>query len=259
MSRKSARTKKKMANKLVKNNETKVTNKPVEDVVENTNTNESTGTNYLVTAGDGSCYVYFDTEFTTLSKNSELISIGLVDSDGRTFYAEFNDYNEKKVNDWVFENVYKNLDYPDTILEGNNWTITGTKAEVRTQLMLWLDKFVSKNKPVQFVSDVCHYDFVLLVDLLTGGATAMDLPKWVVPCCLDLNQDISTTLYRNIPEGVTEEEFNKNYIPLATAFDINREECVKDLTGFDEPVKKHNALYDAKVIRAIHRHIWNIK
>lgn len=225
----------------------------------NKTTNTNSNKNYLVTAGDSSCYVYFDTEFTSLRKDAELISIGLVDSDGRTFYAEFKDFNEKKVDDWVFENVYKNLEYPDTVLEGNNWTITGTRDEVRTQLMLWLDKFVAKNKPVQFVSDVCHYDFVLLVDLLTGGQTAMELPKWVVPCCLDLNQDLAGSLYRKVPEGKTEEEFNKNYIPLATAFDISREECVKDMEGFNEEVKKHNALYDAKVIRAIHRYMWNIK
>ena len=37
--------------------------------------------------------VFFDTEFTGLHRNTTLISIGLVSEDGRTFYAEFNDYD----------------------------------------------------------------------------------------------------------------------------------------------------------------------
>lgn len=214
---------------------------------------------YMVTVGDSSCYVYFDCEFTDLKKNAELISIGLIDSDGRTFYAEFNDYSENKVTDWVEENVYKYLEYPDTVLEGEHWTISGKKSEVRTQLMFWLDKFVSRNKPVQFVSDVCHYDMVLLIDLLTGGGSSMDLPSWISPCCLDINQDLATSLYRDVPEGMTEEEFNKNFIPLKEAFNISREDCVKDFDEFNNNYKKHNALYDAKVIRAIHQYLWNIK
>ena len=36
--------------------------------------------------------IFFDTEFTGLHKDTSLISIGLVDEDGKTFYAEFLDY-----------------------------------------------------------------------------------------------------------------------------------------------------------------------
>lgn len=38
--------------------------------------------------------IFFDTEFTGLHKNTTLISIGCVDENGRTFYAELTDYDE---------------------------------------------------------------------------------------------------------------------------------------------------------------------
>ena len=215
-----------------------------------------------ITAGDRTCYVYFDCEFTGLRKKADLISIGLVDCDGNTFYAEFTDYDIQQCDGWIFENVIKNLQKPETVLEGKNWTMQGTKNEIRTQLMFWLDSlFVKNNKPVQFVSDVCHYDFVFLIDLILGddNSTAIRLPQWISPCCVDINQDIATSLYRTIPEGSTEEEFNKNYIPAASAFTISRGECVKGIKSFNYEGNEHNSLYDALVIRAIHQNLWNIE
>ena len=43
-----------------------------------------------------------------------------------------------------------------------------------------------------FVSDVSHYDMVLLIDLLVGNAKM--LPKFITPACHDINQDIATML-----------------------------------------------------------------
>lgn len=209
----------------------------------------------LITAGDEECYVYFDTEFTGLRKNTDLISIGLVNHKGDTFYAELNDFDENKCDDWIIDNVYANLTYPETVKMDGRWTITGNKEEVRNMLIEWLDTYVP-NKAVQFVSDVSHYDFVLLVDLLSGGKTAMELPSRVSPCCLDINQDIATSIYRNIPEGKDEKEFNENFVPIAEAFNISREQIAQDYVDGIGDVKKHNALYDAKVIREIHRHLW---
>lgn len=36
-------------------------------------------------------YVFFDTEFTQLSHEAKLISIGMISEDGREFYAELSD------------------------------------------------------------------------------------------------------------------------------------------------------------------------
>ena len=52
-----------------------------------------------------------DSEFTGLHQNTTLISIGLVSECGKTFYAEFNDYDFNQVDDWLKENVINNLQY----------------------------------------------------------------------------------------------------------------------------------------------------
>ena len=60
---------------------------------------------------------------------------------------------------------------------------------MRTELLNWLDGF---GDDIQFVSDVCHYDMVLLCELISDGA--MLLPEYINPFCHDLCQDISMIL-----------------------------------------------------------------
>ena len=57
------------------------------------------------------CKVYFDTEFTGLTKDTDLISIGMVVLNYKTMkwsalYHEFTDYDKSKMNDWVKELNY---------------------------------------------------------------------------------------------------------------------------------------------------------
>lgn len=151
-----------------------------------------------------------DTEFTGLCQNTTLISIGMVTEKGQTFYAECNDYDPYQVDDWIRKNVIDNLWYPNGLPE----------RQVRSLLEEWL----SNLGPVEIWSDCLSYDWVLFNQL---WGHAFNIPK------------------------------NVYYIPfdLATVFklkgidpDINREEFagVKD----DDPLRrKHNALWDAQVIR----------
>ena len=48
-------------------------------------------------------YIFFDTEFTGLQKDTDLISIGLITWGGSTFYAEFTDYRKELCDDWIKE------------------------------------------------------------------------------------------------------------------------------------------------------------
>lgn len=184
--------------------------------------------------------IFFDTEFTGLHKNTTLVSIGLVSDEGEKFYAELTDFNESQCDDWIKQNVLKNL-----ILSGNddmakefgedNMTITvlGSKENVREELREWLANFGDN---IQFVSDVCHYDFVLLIDLF---GTAFDLPSIVSASCHDINQDIAKHY------GISEKD----------AFDKSREDIVMELRGKPICGRKHNALYDAEVIKAIYEEV----
>lgn len=182
--------------------------------------------------------LFFDTEFTGLRKDTTLISLGIVSEDGKKFYAEFTDYDEKQCDDWIKNNVINNLHLggmgdgiSDIDEEPSGIMVRGNKNYVEKELKEWLSQFDS----IHFVSDECHYDFVLLIDLITGGKTALDLPDNISKTCYDIDSDI--TKYYRIWE---EEEFS-----------MSREEIVLDLCGHEIEGVKHNALHDAEMIKAI--------
>lgn len=188
--------------------------------------------------------LFFDMEFTGLHKETTPISLGIVSEDGKKFYAEFTDYDESQCNDWIKENVIKNLKLAgmgvgvsDTDENPPLRIVMGDKRYIRQEANEWLRQF---NK-IQFVSDVCHYDFVLLIDLLTNGGTALDLPENISAACHDLNMDIASHFCTSDRE----------------AFDMSREEIMFDVCSGKDFVQgdKHNALYDAEVIRAIYNEI----
>lgn len=194
--------------------------------------------------------IFFDTEFTGLRKETTLISLGMIAENGDTFYAEFIDYDESQCDDWIKENVIDNLLANSTkgmvaaMVEVDNYHL-GTKSQIASRLKQWINKFDTDS--IELVSDCCHYDMVLLIDLF---GTAFDIPSRLCPVCYDINQDIAR--YYNI----TQKE----------AFDLNREEILKEhnvsITTnhlFDSMLMKgenyklkHNALWDATVIKDIY-------
>ena len=179
--------------------------------------------------------IYFDTEFTGLHKDTTLISIGLVDENGQTFYAEFSDYDESQCDKWIRENVIKHLKWSiEGPLEdfsniyGYNWEAFGSKEYIKILLADWLSQY----EEVELVSDCCHYDMVLFIDIF---GNAFDIPKHVNPVCYDINQDIAKYFKTSERE----------------AFDMSREQI---LDHYDIKItgNKHNSLYDAKVIKEIY-------
>lgn len=178
--------------------------------------------------------IYFDTEFTGLHKDTTLISIGLISEDGKTFYAEFNDYDKSQCDKWIHENVINNLFLDIDGVHSDSYSdtkIKGKKSLIKFYLSMWLSQFDG----IQLVSDVCHYDMVLFIDIF---GSAWDLPKNINPSCHDINQDIA-------------EWCNKSE---KDAFDLNREHFLLYSDDDSElPIgDKHNALYDAKVIKGIY-------
>lgn len=173
--------------------------------------------------------IFFDTEFTGLHQNTTLISIGLVSEDNKTFYAEFTDYDTNQLNDWIQNNVLNNLyvnSSQNTYIP--NYHI-GTHKDIAIALKNWLSQF----DYVELVSDVCHYDMTLFVELFGGS---FRLPNNVSPACYDINQDIAR-YYK---------------ISMKDAFDKNREEILYNYHKELPEINKHNALYDAKVIKEIY-------
>ena len=171
--------------------------------------------------------IFFDTEFTGLHQNTTLISIGLISECGKTFYAEFTDYDKSQIDDWLQENVIDNLKRPNnkSIMEdafsiggSNDWLdVFGNKKGVKGYLETWLSQFGE----VEIWSDCLSYDWVLFSQL---WGHAFNIPKNIYYIPFDI-----CTLFKI-----------KGIDP-----DISREE----FAGLDEEPQKHNALWDAKVIK----------
>ena len=183
--------------------------------------------------------LFFDTEFTGLHKNTTLISIGIVSEDGRTFYCELNDYNESQVNDWIRENVIAKLRFkrpskdedepfaatrhesnpvPNNLYNGYSVEFRGTMADLRYQLNTWLFQF---KETCYFWSDCLSYDWVLFNHIF-GDAFSIPENVYYIPfdiCTLfevaGIDPDISREMFASVDDGSI----------------------------------KHNALFDAKVIR----------
>ena len=182
--------------------------------------------------------VFFDTEFTGLHQYTTLISIGCVSEDNRTFYAEFNDYDETQVDDWLKENVIANLKFgpppkgqeehytaarvknniSNDIYDGFSVELRGDTKTIRKELDQWLKQFGG----VEMWSDCLSYDWVLFNQIF---GHAFNIPRNVY--CIPF--DICTVFKL------------KGIDP-----DVNREEFAE----ITKSVEKHNALWDAKVIKA---------
>ena len=184
--------------------------------------------------------VFFDTEFTGLQKNTTLISIGLVSEYGDELYLELNDYDRDMCDEWITTNVLNNTisegdkDVLSIVSNEQDYHFCENKEEAKQILESWFKQF----NEVQLVSDCCHYDMVLLIDIF---GTAFDLPSNVSPVCYDINQDIAAY------EGCSCKE----------SFNIGRESFIK---SYGNPIvgDKHNSLYDARVIKEIFRIILGV-
>ena len=171
----------------------------------------------------------------------------MIAEDGRTFYTEFSDYDVTQVNDWIKDNVVANLKFNEYAHYVRAWEpekfdhieMKGTKRQIVQTLENWLAKYQNSEiypGGVQLVSDVCHYDMVLFIDLFGG---AFDLPGYVNASCHDINQDIATYY------GVSESE----------AFEMSREGILKNLVSELPVGDKHNSLYDAMVIEKLYNFV----
>lgn len=92
--------------------------------------------------------IFFDTEFTTLTNNPKLISIGFVSENGREFYAELSDtYQSNDARDFVRENVLPLLHVGRNLM---------TMSELKVRLSHWLSEF---NCHVTLATDSIQWDW----------------------------------------------------------------------------------------------------
>lgn len=197
--------------------------------------------------------IYFDTEFTGLHKNTTLISIGLISECGKTFYAELNDYDKSQIDEWLQNNVINNLIMSEPKEGENEYYVASrhidnevgndlyksyslqlrcNKERLKEELTKWLSQF----EQVEIWSDCLSYDWVLFNDI---WGHAFSIPKNVYYIPFDI-----CTLFKE--KGIDA--------------DVNREEFIDGFTSsLDITNKKHNALWDAIVIRECYEKLSKIK
>lgn len=174
--------------------------------------------------------VFFDFEFTGLTQKTTPISLGLVSEKGRTFYAEFNDFDPNQITEWVTDNVLPNLrfklDFSSTPeLDYEHHAMKSGRSSVAACLSNWLAQF----KTVEMWGDVLAYDWVLFCQLF-GGALSLPGNVQYIP------MDLATYLALN------------GYDP-----DIDRAMFAESNEG-----AAHNALVDARLIKACYEKLTRI-
>lgn len=176
--------------------------------------------------------IFFDTEFTGLHKGTSLISIGLISEDGKTFYAELQDYDKTQVDEWIKENVINNTSYlkeTDNLEMASQSYITFYAPVINKQFLeADLREWFSQFDKVEIWSDCLAYDWVLFNDIF---GHAFNIPQNVYYIPFDI-----CTLFKI-----------KGIDP-----DVNREEFA-EING-----KKHNALHDAEVIKACYEKLMSL-
>lgn len=165
--------------------------------------------------------IFFDTEFSGLHQNTTLISIGMVDENGREFYGVLSDYDVSQVDDWLRQNVIAHLD--------SEPHITTNRDEMALCIVQWLNDYAFLPGGVEMWSDTLAYDWVLFCQLF---GHAFNIPKNVYYIPFDI-----ATLFKI--RGVDP--------------DVNREQ----FAGIEG--SKHNALHDARVIRACYDKLMSMK
>jgi hypothetical protein len=100
--------------------------------------------------------VFLDTEFTNFPDDEcDLISIGLVDENGRTFYAELTDYRQEACTDFVRQIVLP-------LLGKHKDTVKGNKMQVAKELAEWLEPY----KDSCVICFDYQTDWILMRDML---------------------------------------------------------------------------------------------
>ena len=133
---------------------------------------------------------WFDTEFIEDGKTIDLLSIGIVAEDGRTFYAEPMEANHDAASDWVKNNVLPYLKgprIPRNIIAKNLIDFMGENPEI------WA-----------YYAD---YDWVALCQLF---GTMMELPSTWPMYCRDVKQLCDSLGNPTLPKQNTTEHHALN-------------------------------------------------
>ena len=198
--------------------------------------------------------LFIDFEYTGLHQATTPISLGIISECGKTFYAEFTDYDRTQLNDWLEENVIPNtwvdINKPITsmgevvtedLVSHYKWAdvhVFGSSDYIKPFLEEWLSQF----EEVVIWSDCVAYDWVLFCNI---WGHAFNIPKnvYYIP------MDICTVFeMQGIDPDISREEYSE--IEMLLKHDITVNFKRKNRNGI---MNKHNALWDASIIKQCYK------
>ena len=187
--------------------------------------------------------IFFDTEFTGIRQDTTLVSIGMVDEPGNTLYVTLNDYDREQIEEWLWKNVI-----PDLVLEQHR-----DSPHFKSKTEGWGSEIEVDGLTHQVVYNVA------------ADECMNNIQRWLVtrgkPHELELWSDVPAydmVLLDNLFKDVDDKPYSFYVMDLATAFrmrgidpDVTREEYAGLLLPppFGQSSMKHNALWDALIIR----------
>ena len=166
-------------------------------------------------------FVFLDTEFTGEHSKTTLVSLGMVTMDGKTLEINFNDYNKKQVSTWLKKNVLSNLKKESAY----------SSKRAFDKINNFLESYSSGEK-ISLVTAGKTLDITLLFDLYKYSK---------------VNKNQQFHWLHDLPDYLSHNE----HLDLNTMFlllglkNVNRE----IFANLKIKKNKHNALYDAIVIR----------
>ena len=163
--------------------------------------------------------VWFDTEFMEDGKTIELLSIGAVREDGACFYAEFEEADYMKANEWVAKNVLPKL-VGASALKPRRWIVDSFRT-------------FCGEKP-EFWAYYSAYDWVSLCQMY---GRMVDLPKGWPLFCRDVKQLCVDRGNPRLPEQTGEHHAlaDAKWTKAAWDFLSARPEVVRGDYGCDYP------------------------
>lgn len=142
--------------------------------------------------------IFIDIAYTDWVRHRDIISIGLVAENGRSFYAEFNDVLDYKLSDegkQYYDSLEKlNLEGDNFVglLEDNTPTknikdsykfmlFKTNKSTIKTYLEVWFKSF---GENIEIWSFITPYQWELFCDVM--GGNGLNLPKYISKIPFDL-------------------------------------------------------------------------
>lgn len=208
--------------------------------------------------------LFVDFEFTSLSPDSQPISIGVVSEDifnnryralysidfnptirkflidhgiTKEFYAEFSDFEINRCDDWVKENVVKKLKLNSEKNHGKNGGIldekynpyiVGSLNYIKSHLLNWLTQFSDYH--IQFVVDCGTFDWYWLLQLIAEWEMEY-YDKNRIAFAIKIKKGLPKlpSNISQVPLDLNDLIAFKKGISISEAFDLNREELAGNM------------------------------